>query len=72
MIQASRPLPDAPFRPAPVRRRPVRTFGVRLHAVPVALPEEEAASGWLALGHDVLFFLSCYLAGLAFFLIMLT
>ncbi len=72
MIQASRPLPAAPSRPAPVRRRPVGTFGVRAYAVPIALPEEVPASRWPVGRDDLTFFLSCYAAGLAFFLIMLT
>lgn len=45
---------------------------MRAYAAPIALPEEVAASRW-PIGHDDLaFFLSCYAAGLAFFLIMLS
>lgn len=72
MIQALRPLPAAPSRPASVRRRPVRTFGVRAYAAPVALSEEMPASRWPVGRDDLAFFLSCYVAGLVFFLIMLT
>lgn len=45
---------------------------MRAYAVPVALPEELPASRWPISREDLTFFVSCYAAGLAFFLIMLS
>jgi hypothetical protein len=72
MIQASRSLPASPLRPAPARRRPVKSFGTRVYAAPVVLSEGIPASRWPISREDLIFFLGCYAAGLAFFLIMLT
>ncbi len=72
MIQASRPLPAAPLHPASLGRRPVRHFGLRIHAIPLAVPEARAPSRWPISGEDLRFFLACYVAGVAFFLVMLS
>lgn len=45
---------------------------MRAYAVPVAPPEEMPASRWPINREDLIFFASCYVAGLAFFLIMLS
>lgn len=45
---------------------------MRTYAAPIALLEEVPASGWPLGRDDLAFFLSCYVAGLAFFLIMLS
>ena len=45
---------------------------MRAYVAPIALPEELSASRWPIGRDDLTFFLSCYAAGLAFFLIMLS
>ncbi len=45
---------------------------MRAYAVPIDLPEEVSASRWPVGRDDLAYFLSCYVAGLAFFLIMLS
>jgi len=73
MINASRTLSSAALGPAIIRRRPRRPL--LLLAPPSAfaepLPVADVAA-WTDWRGDLRFFLGCYAAGLAFFLIMLS
>jgi hypothetical protein len=74
MINASRTLSPASLGPAIIRRRPPRPLLLAPPSVYRALPPAVAANvpTWADWRDDLRFFLGCYAAGLAFFLIMLS
>jgi hypothetical protein len=75
MINASRTLSPASLGPAIIRRRPPRPLllappSAFAKPLPAIAPADEPA--WSDWRDDLRFFLGCYAAGLAFFLIMLS
>jgi hypothetical protein len=79
MIQASRTLSARPLRqptlsPALVRRRkPLMLAPPSAYLrMPVHIAEPEETASWPTWREDMRFFLGCYVAGVVFFLIMLS
>lgn len=75
MINASRTLSPASLSPTIIRRRPRRPLLLlappsAYRAMPPVVQAE--ATAWADWRDDLRFFLGCYAAGLAFFLIMLS
>jgi len=74
MITASRTLSPASLRPAIIRRRPPRPLLLAPPSAYIATPPLVPANDatWADWRGDLRFFLGCYAAGVAFFLIMLS